>query len=124
MQKPEFVHDCDKCRFLGHHFGCDVYVCNEGGGDSLAPSIIARHGNEGQEYASGPVRIVMRGIWENGLVVSNLDGKEQEETWESLIARGGQPHYFLAWLTALSKDWAPKTINTNDNQRGGCQPAP
>jgi hypothetical protein len=51
--KPEFIHDCDNCKFLGLYpktpkIVHDLYICihNDHG------SIIRRFGNEGSEYWS------------------------------------------------------------------------
>lgn len=54
-----FQHDCDNCTFHGNFFGHDVYLCSEeGNGSILGPSIIARYGNSGPDYASMPVGIL------------------------------------------------------------------
>jgi hypothetical protein len=45
MEKPKFKHDCDKCIFLGHYDGADLYQCNDTSG-------IARYGNKGPQYIS------------------------------------------------------------------------
>ena len=60
--KPTFTHDCDKCRFLGtipsaNHGTVDLYVCTNDA-DPLGPSLIARFGDEGPDYASQPEKIV------------------------------------------------------------------
>ena len=33
----KFEHNCEGCKFIGHYYGCDVYICSE--------SIISRFGN-------------------------------------------------------------------------------
>lgn len=57
--KPKFQHDCDCCTFFGHFHGHDVYQCGT--------SLIARHSDEGSEYASWPksmfVDMMARGGW-------------------------------------------------------------
>lgn len=101
---PKFKHDCDTCRFLGHHYGYDVYVCEGQLSASLGPSIIARYGDEGLEYASGIVDLALQGIWTNGEISYTGDGKACSTTWEEhIVSNGGD--YHLAWLVALSKDW-------------------
>ena len=35
---PSFKHDCDKCLFLGHYDGHDLYYCAQ----QLTPTVIAR----------------------------------------------------------------------------------
>lgn len=44
----KFEHDCDKCNFIGHFEGHDVYECPQGG----MPTIVARYGDEGSHYSS------------------------------------------------------------------------
>jgi hypothetical protein len=57
--KPKFQHDCDCCTFYGHLYDHDVYQCGK--------SLIARHGNEGGEYASWPkavfIDVLARESW-------------------------------------------------------------
>lgn len=60
---PLYQHDCSQCRFLGNFhtdapladnttvpMDFDLYVCPST--RPLGASLIARHGNEGSEYAS------------------------------------------------------------------------
>jgi hypothetical protein len=47
--KPVFKHDCDKCLFLDHSIGHDLYYCEQYGMET----VVARYGNEGPEYTSG-----------------------------------------------------------------------
>jgi hypothetical protein len=51
--KPRFHHDCDRCTFLGHHDTnegpFDLYHCTQ----TYFPTVIARYGDKGPEYASG-----------------------------------------------------------------------
>lgn len=59
-EKPVFVHDCQHCTFLGHYYSnlyngqfgsiADLYHCVQGG---RLPTVIARFGNEGDQYLSG-----------------------------------------------------------------------
>ncbi len=52
---PKFTHDCDKCQFLGTEHGQDLYICaGEYMVPGLGPSIVARFGNNGPDYASMP----------------------------------------------------------------------
>ena len=43
-----YKHDCDKCRSLGEFGITDLYFC-----DIHTPTVIARFGNEPEDYASG-----------------------------------------------------------------------
>jgi len=65
--KPKFLHDCSSCKFLGIYGGYDIYLCDK--------SIIARHGDEGHEYASGLIDVMMRGFFEDPVaeIVSDLE---------------------------------------------------
>ena len=45
---PRYIHDCDRCIFLGEWREYDLYFCP--GSD---PTVIARHGDESQDYLSG-----------------------------------------------------------------------
>lgn len=47
--KPKFTHDCEKCDFLGHYNGGDLYCC----GDHTGFTVIYRYGSDGPEYNSG-----------------------------------------------------------------------
>lgn len=81
--RPQFQHDCDKCLFLGHYDGFDVYICiasNNGDG-----SIIARHGDDGPDYASTPIKLLER-------ILSNPECAEVD--------------YVQAWIKAIH------TVNT------------
>ena len=44
-----YTHDCDCCVYLGNHDHYDLYFCGS------EPTVIARYGNDGQEYISGLV---------------------------------------------------------------------
>jgi hypothetical protein len=50
---PRYIHDCQKCQYLGRFNQFDLYVCmpKKGGRGSL----IARFSNEGPEYSSVPI---------------------------------------------------------------------
>jgi len=48
---PRYVHDCDRCTYIGQTGEYDLYYC---GGGSLGGSVIARFSSEGHEYASSP----------------------------------------------------------------------
>lgn len=55
--KPRFQHNCEDCIFLGavslrgdHQGYYDLYYCNNG---PFGPTLLARYGDEGHEYASG-----------------------------------------------------------------------
>ena len=49
-QTPEFEHDCDKCTFLGHWDGHDLYHCTA---QITGPTVIARFSSFGPDYKSG-----------------------------------------------------------------------
>jgi hypothetical protein len=47
MKKIRYKHDCKKCIYLGDYLEYDLYFCEK------EPTVIARYGNEGEEYISG-----------------------------------------------------------------------
>lgn len=47
---PRYTHDCDLCRFLGTFNEFDLYTCTKSG----YRTFIARHGDDGPAYTSGP----------------------------------------------------------------------
>jgi len=51
FEPQRYTHDCDKCYYLGHYEKYDLYYCSK----STIPSVIARYGNEGWNYASGMI---------------------------------------------------------------------
>lgn len=46
MGKPQHLHDCEECVFLGTQENYDLYYC------SANPTVIARYGSDG-DYLSG-----------------------------------------------------------------------
>ena len=51
MSNPQHKHDCDKCKFLCHVDGMDVYRCPVEG------SLIARHSDDPADYSSTPASV-------------------------------------------------------------------
>lgn len=69
-ETPQHQHDCDRCQFLGRfefdgplsdgtteHFKSDLYVCPE---QVLGPSLIGRFSDDGPDYVSSPMEIVVQ----------------------------------------------------------------
>ena len=48
--KTLFTHDCEECEWMGSYRGFDLYVCRP---NVKCLSILARYGNEPNEYVSG-----------------------------------------------------------------------
>jgi hypothetical protein len=46
---PRYVHDCDRCTFLGRWREYDLYFCPQTG----IPTVLARYSDMGQDYTSG-----------------------------------------------------------------------
>jgi hypothetical protein len=74
--KPKFVHNCDRCVFLGTESGADdhydLYFCRQTG---TIPTAVARYGDEPWEYQSGleaqhipQLQIAQRWAKERGLL--------------------------------------------------------
>lgn len=53
--QPLYLHDCQKCQFLGFYGRDDLYYCPSLRGGS----IIARHGNGGPNYSSLAIQILI-----------------------------------------------------------------
>ena len=47
-----YEHDCEQCTLLGQYKEYDLYYCTKQGAG--LGTVVARHGDEGREYASGP----------------------------------------------------------------------
>ena len=86
----KFVHDCEKCLFLGHFYGNDVYICED--------SIIARDGNEPCEYRSTMLSILRNFIGDN----ENIGTSEGVMKAQDFIFSAKCPKYYRAWLVALT----------------------
>lgn len=50
MENPRYVHDCEQCKFLGLYEEYDLYFCDQ---NKFGPTVVARYGDEGDEYTSG-----------------------------------------------------------------------
>ena len=57
MKPPQHKHDCDQCVYLAHIDDYDVYHCKKLG---IMPTIIARYGDNGPQYASTPESITQK----------------------------------------------------------------
>jgi len=61
MQKPQFIHDCDKCTFLGRYRSRMFSVVPKGSADPISNydlyycgcTVVARYGDKGSDYTSG-----------------------------------------------------------------------
>lgn len=53
--EPKYTHDSDCCQFLQTYKGYDLYFCKQNG----FPTLIYRYGNEGSQYITTPVDVVM-----------------------------------------------------------------
>jgi hypothetical protein len=53
-EEPRFTHDCSRCIFLGRWQHYDLYYCAQMFGETdRLPTVIARYGHSGPDYASG-----------------------------------------------------------------------
>lgn len=99
MNNPIFKHDCPKCKFLGNYFNLDVYICESDPNNKLFTSIIARHGDKGEEYASN-----MLCVFKN-LLVNNQNINVHNQTIMPFRDYLFSPHvidFHKAWLVALT----------------------
>ena len=49
MDERRYIHDCQKCIFLGQFNEFDLYFC----GGTAYNTVIARYGDDGPDYLSG-----------------------------------------------------------------------
>lgn len=100
--KPKFVHDCDKCRFIATIGGLDIYICGEG--KPAGPSIIARYGDDGPQYTSMPIRS-FRWLMRQNKPVEFYTDEEQRvlPMREYLLSNACVPEW-RAWLVALAME--------------------
>lgn len=49
---PRFVHDCDRCLYLGTWCGADLYVCTDSDESKVIDTVIARFSDDPPDYAS------------------------------------------------------------------------
>lgn len=56
---PKHTHDCERCRFLGHHTerGEDIYACSDDRGAGSG-TLIRRDGSDGPNYRSTPLAMI------------------------------------------------------------------
>ena len=97
--KPNFEHDCDRCKFIGsvmieRHFGkptlCDVYVSCEGTFESSP--IILRHGKLGEYITVG---------WEQ---ISKYFTNDERRSCSYCKDREAHHNYLLADYRRLLKE--------------------
>jgi hypothetical protein len=52
MNRPEnhFVHECERCVYLGEYRQHDLYFCTK---QPNVPTVLARYGNDPSDYVSG-----------------------------------------------------------------------
>jgi len=48
-KRPRYIHDCEKCKFLGTWEAYDLYFCDE---KTLGGTVIARYGSNAPMYAA------------------------------------------------------------------------
>ena len=102
-QKPKFQHDCSNCEYLGTFFDLDVYLCRSRSANVLGGSLIARHGDDGPDYASTPICVLLD-QFENpehriGLGVGGPSMPMQDYLFSEHVHK---TPYYKAWLLALA----------------------
>lgn len=93
----KFKHDCDQCQFLGHELGHDLYVCGAHMIPGFGPTILARFGNDGPEYASMPWRLIVDAIGQGGVPDPLMAGADavKEILTNTLLPHSGEFRRFL-----------------------------
>lgn len=76
-ESPRYRHDCDSCIYLGAFGRFDLWHCPHCDGGS----VIARYGDEGAQYASGPIN-----LWRN-LATTTPDVLAMQEGIRRIDAR-------------------------------------
>ena len=89
---PKYKHDCESCRFLGTFFEFDVYLCHQ--------SIIARYGDDGPEYASSMISILLDQFTNPNYRMGLSDSKSM--AMQEWLFSNDVCGYYKAWLLALA----------------------
>ena len=95
---PQFVHDCDRCRFYGHLLGQDVYVCPDG---ALGPSLVARHGDDGPAYGSSPLSLFLDQLTSNGWISGTANGEPWRLRFRDYLVSPHAIPCHRAWLVVV-----------------------
>ena len=97
---PLFQHDCEKCEFWGVFYGHDVWYCQDSDGGVLGGSLIARHGDDGPDYGSTPLSVLLRQLNDP----YHMIGDHQNNVtmpYRDWVWKHGQ-NYAKAWIMALA----------------------
>ncbi len=110
--KPQHIHDCDKCRFLGsvkweaaENGVADLYVCEDADmGASFAEraTLIARTGSDGPEYTSCLISIFEANKLSNPLLQAAYDRRHR---FGGSIAKRGETVEGTYRQNAYSDSW-------------------
>jgi hypothetical protein len=105
--QPKYIHDCHTCVYLasttssmGDSTTLDWYICD--GGTALSPTVLYRHGHEGHEYGSYPIRFLAR----LGPVCCEGNSEYLVDVHlmaETIIRRYALPKYRLLWEKEVRK---------------------
>ena len=98
-----FTHDCSRCKFIGHFCGHDVYTCSDQiDSPVLGPTILARYGNDGPDYASQPIRLFQESFTGNGKVQIGMAGDGKMLSFQDYLFSNYVVPYHKAMLLALA----------------------
>jgi len=53
LKQPKFDHECESCLYLGRFLKHDLYACRDQQKTKTISTVLARYGNEDNEYISG-----------------------------------------------------------------------
>lgn len=101
---PIYQHDCTHCEFWGTWYGYDVWYC--GGtcgaiGGLPGGTIIARHGDDGPDYGSSPLSVLLPQLSDPSHNIGDGERVMPFMDWVWEHAKG-RSDYQRAWIMALA----------------------
>lgn len=104
--QPKFQHDCNTCRFIGHYFNHDVYICSSCpiiARYSNGESIIARYGNGESDFASSDLSYFLKLIIKNNSIqqIGEVIVPFQDYLFSEYVSQ-----YHKAWAVAIIVEFA------------------
>lgn len=97
VEQPKFQHDCNDCKYLGTFFNLDVYLCSKSG----RGSIIARFGNDGPDYYSSRISVLLNELINPNNKINIEISDEPIPMIDWIFSEEGLD-YYKAWVIALA----------------------